>query len=231
MAPDVHVQGRDHESTAPPSISVPAPRARPDDPGGRRPEPPGCATQRDSGAGVLLLRPRPDLAVGPPAQLDVTVEADMPPTLWCVDRWITRGTEAFLALIRPTPGLIARGRVDRGSFLAPRWDRIGTVGQHVTVAWTEVLDPGDRFPLDEVGPDLGPRLEFDGPGAAVTLPPALGSQVDGVWERWFAHHHRAHRPPGWARAAARVHSPVRAPGHQPIRSSGAGWWWHPLMVG
>ena len=76
MAPDVHVQGRDHESTAPPSISVPAPRARPDDPGGRRPEPPGCATQRDSGAGVLLLRPRPDLAVGPPAQLDVTVEAD-----------------------------------------------------------------------------------------------------------------------------------------------------------
>lgn len=87
------------------------------------------------------------------------------------------------------PGLVARGRVLRAPFLAARADRVGTVGQHITVEWLEVLSAAGRIPLDILH-IAAPDWSWHAAAPASVLPADLVERVERMWLHW---HHKPHR--------------------------------------
>ncbi len=107
------------------------------------------------------------------------------------ERGIPRGSDVFLMSTGHGPGLVARGLVSRSPFLAARRDRVGTVAQHITVEWLELLSAAKRIPVEILSAALPDRDWLPAEGAAVALPVDLVARIEQVWTRW--HHRPEHR--------------------------------------
>lgn len=183
----------------------PGPRERPD-----RFAPTAAPTNEDverrpTETGVVLLRSRPEAL---PSDRSVVGPEPHPSTLWCVDGRVARGTDAYLVMPGPAARLVARGQVVRGSFLGPRWDRVGTVGLHIAVEWAQVLDPADGLPFERLAAEIANDPGEDANASGWELPARFRKLLARDWEAWYAaHQHRGRR----GRPRHRAHRAHRVP--------------------